>query len=82
MDAYNFSLSQKEYELHWQAFLNLAVQDTVGTGKHIRRKYTDFKSFYNPDRKAVSKENKRINKILEMQRKINNREGVNDARIL
>lgn len=51
-----------EYDRHWRAFLQMAVQSTVGKGKSQRMRYSKFEKFYN--RKKAKKE---LDKILNQK---------------
>lgn len=53
-----------EYDRHWRAFLQMAVQSTVGKGKSQRMRYSKFEKFYN--RKKAKKE---LDKILKNESK-------------
>lgn len=46
MKAFNLSRIDRERELHWQAFLNNAVQQTKERGKRTVPVYPTFKSFF------------------------------------
>lgn len=40
---------EKEYDRHWRAYLNMAAQATVKSGKRQKMKYPTFNKFYNRD---------------------------------
>lgn len=80
MKAYRYELIDKDRDMHYQAFLNFAVQSTTGTGKNIKAKYPSFDKFFDYQAKIDALEGKettvideRTERILEMQQKLNER---------
>lgn len=47
MDAYNLNQLDKERDMHWQAYLYMAVQATEERGKKTYPKYPTFDKFFN-----------------------------------
>lgn len=71
-----------EYDRHWRAFLQMAVQSTVGKGKSQRMRYSTFEKFYNRtkakkeldklfNQKSESKteEESRVERLIEYKKK-------------
>lgn len=71
-----------EYDRHRRAFLQMAVQSTVGKGKSQHLRYQTFEKFYNrekakkeldklfnPKSESKTEEESRIKKIIEYKKK-------------
>ena len=71
-----------EYDRHWRAFLQMAVQSTVGKGKSQRMRYSKFEKFYNrkkakkeldkilnPKSESKTEEESRVEKIIEYKKR-------------
>lgn len=71
-----------EYDRHWRAFLQMAVQSTVGKGKSQHMRYSKFKKFYNraqakkeldkifnPKSESKTEEESRVEKIIEYKKR-------------
>ena len=50
MDAHNLKQLDKERDMHWQAYLYMAVQATEERGKKSYPKYPTFDKFFNYDK--------------------------------
>lgn len=73
---------EKEYDRHWRAFLQMAVQSPIGKGKSQRLRYSKFEKFYNrtkakkeldklfnPKIESKTEEESRVEKIIEYKKK-------------
>lgn len=71
-----------EYDRHRRAFLQMAVQSTVGKGKSQRMRYSKFEKFYNrtkakkeldkffnPKGESKTEEESRVEKIIEYKKR-------------
>lgn len=71
-----------EYDRHWRAFLQMAVQSTVGKGKSQRMRYSTFEKFYNrtkakkeldklfnPKSESKTEEESRVERLIEYKKK-------------
>lgn len=66
MEAYQLNQVDEDRKIHWQAFLNFAVQAKKKAGKHKTRPvYNSFGKFYDYEKELtnVRKKKKQINKF-------------------
>ncbi|MBU9894852.1 hypothetical protein KSW27_01110 [Holdemanella biformis] len=71
-----------EYDRHWRAFLQMAVQSPIGKGKSQRLRYSKFEKFYNrakarkeldklfnPKSESKTEEESRVEKIIKYKKR-------------
>lgn len=65
MKAKQYQLVDKERDLHYSAWLNLAVKSTKGSGNKQKYIYSKFEKFYDYEKaiKNISEEKDIINKL-------------------
>lgn len=76
MEAYQLKRVDEDYRMHWQAFLNFAVQAKKKSGKNkMKPVYSSFKKFYEATRGIERTKKKRTRERFGGIGKLLRREG-------
>lgn len=60
MEAYQLNQVDEDQKIHWQAFLNFAVQAKKKSGKHrMKPVYSSFRKFFDYEKEIAKAKNKK-----------------------